>query len=332
MKQEVSDEVKHSLEIAKKEMASLSASKIGYEANQHKRYKELEKKYMKTSNALIHAKAELELKMETQKSTSNLKSRISDNHKAEFHQIKNERDKLLAENKFLKAEVARQKDYTQSLIKNYTKEKQNNLNELSAMSDVLVKSQDKWNRERKKLRDGYKYVQDAWTNTKLKLQNDRAQHEMVKKRAIAERNALQQSMLQAERNAKKYKDKLQIVVARSETEKDVWRNKEMKLVSQLHSETVRVRNLENCVTTSMRERNNALNEVRETRQLELDASTAYQNLLRKAIEVDSEKQQSVFLDDNNEGQYIKLNFNDINIIFNDFPLFLMVSDGFQWFQ
>ena len=56
------------------------------------------------------------------------------------------------------------------------------------------------------------------------------QHEMGKKQATAERNALQQSMLQAERNAKKYKDKLQIAIARSETEKDIWRNKEMKLL------------------------------------------------------------------------------------------------------
>ena len=102
----------------------------------------------------------------------------------------------------------------------------------------------------------------------------------------------------AKQEADSYKEKFKGVLARSENEKDTWRNKEMKLKSRLHYESTRVKNLENHVTTSIHERDNALDKFREARQLELDASSAYQNLLRKSMEDESEKQRSLLLNDN----------------------------------
>ena len=106
----------------------------------------------------------------------------------EFRQLRNERDKAVVEAETLKAEIKRQKEYTESIITKYRQEKQDSLTELGEMSTVLLNSQEKWDHERKKLRDSYKYVQEAWTKTKIgvrqptittgngKCKNDRKMH------------------------------------------------------------------------------------------------------------------------------------------------------------
>ena len=280
-------QIKDFLDTASANLADLSKSQLVYEANQERLRKELEKKHFKTLHALHDAEAKLKSKELVDNNEANASSNFDFHISPVYIALKKNYDKVITESKILKSEIARRKTYMDSLANKYRQEKQHNLVELADVSAVLESSQEKWDKERSKLRKSYKQIQESWQETKMELQKERMQNMQQCKKLNAEKRQLESWKKQAEISAVNYKSRFESIVAQSEEEKASWRNMEIELKAKLHAEESRVKHLQHHIQGVAHERDKILNEAREERQQKLQISSAYQSLLRRSVNENS---------------------------------------------